>query len=218
LVLALATGCGTPTEFTPQWIVNMDPNRRIPSFTGTVTGLAEKHELHSRDGEAYPVTAVKIASEIPECSWLRGLTIILVDACYTAYPPESYTGKSLKITGTFGVEHPLPFPGGPMLFAPPPREPATGLTPINIFIVKNIEIVDSGTTRRVEAISFVAKRTTKPCFTGTWIGRAEKKELRSKDGRAFPVTAFGIERLYRIDKPQENLPVKWPTVNLADRK
>ena len=217
VILVLIVGCGAPTEFTPNWIANLDPVGRTTGFTGTITGRAEKHVLRSRSGQAYSVTAVVIESAKPNCKWLLGLTVVLTDTCYTAYPPESYAGKDLTIAGAFVVWWPFLFPGGPMLFAAPLAESDKGLTQVNVFIVNNMESRDLGTTKRVENNLCIAKRPTGPSFVGTWIGRTEKGELHANNGNVFPVTTFKIERPYIIDKPRTNLPVSWPTVILVDR-
>ena len=217
--MLLVIGCQCVSEF-------LIPT--VPSYTGTFTGRAVKDELHSRDGSAFGVTSFKIeaargkikSAGNPVRPWKDEWrpTVVLVDACSTTYPPDSYAGKNLNVTGTIIGASPHPFPGGPVLFAPPPLKPATGLTPINVLLVKHIMIVGSGDSGHVAASPSLARRATSQDFTGTWIGHTVSSELHSEDGKAFPVTEFKIERSLSIDKPRnKHLPVTWPTVILVDR-
>jgi len=95
------------------------------TYTGTFTGLGERKELYTRDGKVFPVTEFTVESPKGKIR-IQGSPrwplpaewhprVILVDSCYTAYPPERYAGKKLEVLGTIQNGKTHPFPSGPEL-------------------------------------------------------------------------------------------------------
>jgi len=203
------------------------------TYSGTFTGRAEKGELFSEEGEAFAVTVLRVETrsrlkkhgggfewlepwdaDKPKKNWK---IMILSDRCAKAYPPDQYAGKRLKVTGEVDEHYGLwPFPGGPELSVPLGRKVDSELSRAWILYVDSIEVVDSGATTAVVKTLPVAGRASLQWYKG-WRGRIERCELHSPDGTVFPVAAFKIEGVPRIDKPEiKSLLIKSPTAILVD--
>ncbi len=110
-VVILANGCAT-----------------VPDYAGTFIGRAEKVELHSLDGNTFPVTVFTVETTKGRISIRKGLTgglsglpeswgpNVLVDRHYVAYAPDRFAGRRLEVDGTMAIRRVFPFPGGPELF------------------------------------------------------------------------------------------------------
>ena len=120
----------------------------IPTYSGTFVGRAEKMELRSWDGKAYPVTVftvektkgrIRISSSGRKwgepMSWER---CILVDGRLTAYPTEKYAGKRLEVDGRMEAREVHPYPGGPDLYEVLPNGHRLHLQ--NVLIVRSVRV------------------------------------------------------------------------------
>jgi hypothetical protein len=140
LAVTVAAGCAT-----------------LPSYTGTFAGHAERLELDTWDGKAFPVTAFTIETPkgrirtggCPRYSWTPEShpRVILVDACLTIYPPDKYAGKRLEVEGRITPGWAHPFPGGSALLGPPQPKPASGRLNYSVLIVRTVLVYDTATGR-----------------------------------------------------------------------
>jgi len=195
-----------------------------PSYSGAFIGRAEKAELYTSDGKAFPVTKFMVESTRgrikaygnPRIPWKpeRRDTVFLADHCGTAYPPDTYAGKILNVTGRLPGYGPCPFPNGPLLLTLPMR--SADAQRVLVLTVDSIEVVVSGTPCEVAA-KFVAptcsKRPNRTSACGSWRGHFERFLLNSSDGRAFPALGFKMEMVQTRTK---FLPIAGPTVILVN--
>jgi len=161
--VVIVTGCRCVSD----WIFFLGDVPPHYEFSGTVTGIARRAELYTRDTEAIPATALTIVTfkgkiyenyhgrsftpdgkelKSPSVEFLeRQPTVYLVDRSYIIYPPDKYDGKRLEVVGTIQTSCAKPSAGGPDLFGPPSSD-LTRHSYMKTLVVKTIKIIYSGPT------------------------------------------------------------------------